>query len=533
MKLLDRLFRRQVSEFDAGRDDFPAEIERLRRKYANVPKREIDEVNSLLRRSASCGSSKQQNTIHSLIQQERNVPALIAIALRAGPIELQGDWAVVALGRMHPRNPDAYIVLALISEADDIPGMVSENAMPALVSLGASTAPATPYLAALLKSGNNDAALCLALIGPPALLSEQIVGSLAHQILEPTRDWQLKQWYKKDYAALAFESLLGLGDAAKQTLLNLLRDNRLNKDQTEKVLARFDVQDPIAADLALLRSGSDQEKLDAVARLEQSCDSRAKSAIEGMAGELAQIRLRMQPPQEQLQQAMNDLPIGDPDAVQRALHGVARKWGVPDSHRFRGNLQEICQVVVDEFATHQKQGEGLVYLMRHADGMPQGVMAYQVGRGGHFIGRLGPDDFGFLIHKKYYECDLPQICRTGTKSHERTSPDMIQEPWRKYGEFVNVPKDSSDSELRTNMRFQFMFSGSAEADRIISSLPENLRSALHTPQHEGLAPPGAGPDVEGKYTVWYEDVSFTIGEAKDLMNRVVRAGGGIYEAFLT
>ena len=83
------------------------------------------------------------------------------------------------------------------------------------------------------------------------------------------------------------------------------------------------------------------------------------------------------------------------------------------------------------------------------------------------------------------------------------------------------------------MRFQFMFSGSAEAARVISSLPDNLLSVLPAPQHEGFAPPGAGPDVEGKYTVWYEGVSLTIGEGKDLMNCVVKAGGEIYEAFLT
>ena len=33
--------------------------------------------------------------------------------------------------------------------------------------------------------------------------------------------------------------------------------------------------------------------------------------------------------------------------------------------------------------------------------------------------------------------------------------------------------------------------------------------------------------------MWFESVSLTVGEAKELMNRVVEAGGGIYEAFLT
>ena len=120
-----------------------------------------------------------------------------------------------------------------------------------------------------------------------------------------------------------------------------------------------------------------------------------------------------------------------------------------------------------------------------------------------------------------------------SKGEPATAPAAVAEAWRKYAEYVSIPDDAPDSERRSNMRFQFMFSGSAEADRIMSSLPDSLRSVLPAPQHEGFAPPGAGPDVEGKYTVWYEGVSLTIGEGKELMNRVVEAGGGIYEAFLT
>ena len=454
MGLLSRLFGQEVSNFDGSVNEFPAEIEQMRQKYVNVPKQEIDEVNSLLHQSATSAYPEQ---IDASIRQERNVPALIAIALRGRPIKLEGNWAVLAIGKMHSKNPDACIALTLISQANDIPGMVTDGAMPALINLGASAEPATLYLAALLKSGNNDAALCLAQIGPSAQLSEQIVESLVCQMLEPNRNWKLKQWYKKDYTTLAFEQLLVFGESARQTLLTLLRDNRLNKEQTDKVLAQFDVKDPIATDLAILRSGGDQEILDAVARLEQSDDNRAKSAIEGMADELAKIRLRMRSHQEQLQQTMNDLAIGDPNTVERALDVVARDWGVPDGHRLRGNLQEIRQAMLDEFTTHQKQGERLVYLMRHADGSPQGVMSYQVGQGSHFIGRLGPDDFEFLIHKKYYEYDLPKISRMEAKNQVRVIPEMTQEPWRKYAEFVNIPKDASESERRTHMRFQFMF----------------------------------------------------------------------------
>ena len=118
-------------------------------------------------------------------------------------------------------------------------------------------------------------------------------------------------------------------------------------------------------------------------------------------------------PEEQIEQAMHGLPSGDPDAVLLALDGVASLWGVPDSHLLRGSFQEIRQAVIEEFATHQKQGEELVYfyLAEHAQGQPQGVMHYQAGQGHHFIGRLGPDSFAFLIHQKYYG-DLPKISRT-------------------------------------------------------------------------------------------------------------------------
>lgn len=258
--------------------------------------------------------------------------------------------------------------------------------------------------------------------------------------------------------------------------------------------------------LAAIIMPVDREKLDATAKLRE---------------------------EDQLQQTMNDLPIGDPGAVQRALERQAKTWAVPGRHLLRGNLQEIRQVVIEEFLTHRKQGEDLVCLCPRADGQPEGVMAYQAGQGIHFIGRLGADDFAFLIHRKYYECDLPTISRTESTSSLRTTAETNQEPWQNYAEFVNIPKDAADSERRTNMRFQFMFSGFSEANRIISSLPENLRSALQVPQDEGFAPPGAGPDVEGKYTVSYEDVSLTIGEGKELINCVVKAGGGVYEAFLT
>lgn len=105
--------------------------------------------------------------------------------------------------------------------------------------------------------------------------------------------------------------------------------------------------------------------------------------------------------------------------------------------------------------------------------------------------------------------------------------------WEKYAKYVSIPEGVSDAERRGNMRFQFLFSGPSDADATLSSLPSDLRGALGRPHMAMYAPPAAGPDVAGKYQVWFEGVNMTIGEGKDLMSRVVRAGGGIYEAFLT
>ena len=244
--------------------------------------------------------------------------------------------------------------------------------------------------------------------------------------------------------------------------------------------------------------------------------------------------------------ALENLKVRDSEATQRCLDILAREWGLPSSHCYCGTLPQICAVLQDEWASHKRNGEHNVTFMsstKFPDILDDSVIVIRMGRGQHWVGRTGHDSYSLLIHGKYYSYELPKLPEEkqpsgGTFSGRETESDGFsnaadREPWSKYAEYVSIEPGAPDSERRTNMRFQFLFSGSAEADRIISSLPGNLRSALSAPHHEGLPPPGAGPDVEGKYTVWYEGVSLTIGEGKDLMNRVVQAGGGIYEAFLT
>jgi hypothetical protein len=236
------------------------------------------------------------------------------------------------------------------------------------------------------------------------------------------------------------------------------------------------------------------------------------------------------PELEELSKAIQELECGEAEAVQRELDGVTRQWSVPNSHCLRGTLDQIHQALVDDIATHEEQGEKWFFIAHPMQSKT--TMSVQKGKGLHYVGRYGDDDFGLVIHQKYYDFDLPKI-PPQQETPASVDDASTHEPWKKYSEYVSLPDGVPDTEQRTNMRFQFMFSGSAEADRIISDLPGNLRDALPSPQQEGFAPPGADADVEGKYTVWYEGVTLTVGEGKELMNRVVEAGGGIYEAFLT
>jgi hypothetical protein len=108
-----------------------------------------------------------------------------------------------------------------------------------------------------------------------------------------------------------------------------------------------------------------------------------------------------------------------------------------------------------------------------------------------------------------------------------------QEPWQRFERYVSIPEGVPDNAHRSGMRFHFMFRSPADASRIMSSLPDRLRSALPQPLDASWGEQAEGPDVAGKWTVWYEGVSLTVGEGKLLMNMVVEAGGEILEAFLT
>jgi len=117
--------------------------------------------------------------------------------------------------------------------------------------------------------------------------------------------------------------------------------------------------------------------------------------------------------------------------------------------------------------------------------------------------------------------DLPK----GREKGESTKADL----WKKFKQYVDIPAGAVDSEVRGNMRFQFMFSSAKEANRVLTSLPTNLKQALRSGScwFEGINP------NEGKWQIAWDRVRLSIGEGKQLMNLVIAAGGEIYEAFLT
>ncbi|GEM_PF-3555697 len=106
-------------------------------------------------------------------------------------------------------------------------------------------------------------------------------------------------------------------------------------------------------------------------------------------------------------------------------------------------------------------------------------------------------------------------------------------PWEKYARYVDIPVDCADTGRSESMRFQFLFAGPSQAEEILNNLPDKFRIALQSPNLADRNPVDEGPGSEFNFLVWFESVSLTVGEAKELMNRVVEAGGGIYEAFLT
>ena len=102
-----------------------------------------------------------------------------------------------------------------------------------------------------------------------------------------------------------------------------------------------------------------------------------------------------------------------------------------------------------------------------------------------------------------------------------------REPWEMYKLYVRMPHSFSETQLQPNMRFQFMFATEAEADRILASLPQKYVAALRAGECWSR-----GFNRHQKFQVAWKQVRLTVPDGKDLLNRVVSAGGEISEALL-
>lgn len=104
------------------------------------------------------------------------------------------------------------------------------------------------------------------------------------------------------------------------------------------------------------------------------------------------------------------------------------------------------------------------------------------------------------------------------------------EAWEQYKQYVSIPSNALDSEVRSGMRFVFVFRDGAHMESVVNYIPENLANQLIN------SITGHGPTtlsgVSGKYKITFEPVKYSLREAKDLMNFVVLRGGEIYEALL-
>ena len=134
-----------------------------------------------------------------------------------------------------------------------------------------------------------------------------------------------------------------------------------------------------------------------------------------------------------------------------------------------------------------------------------------------------------LLHRPKELEHIAALSRTSYHSHPADA-FAEAEPWQRFRDYMSG-EDQPHETRCGSMRFQFMFGSASMPDRVINSLPTRLRDPLGLPYSEGRLS-GMGPDVEGKYNVWFENVSFTVREANDLTNAVVTAGGEVYEAFL-
>ncbi len=111
------------------------------------------------------------------------------------------------------------------------------------------------------------------------------------------------------------------------------------------------------------------------------------------------------------------------------------------------------------------------------------------------------------------------------------NPPKQVEPWEAFSQYVSLGSDAPDTEVRSGMRFTFVFQDNASMVRFMNNIPGRLDTKLlNSLKSYG---PTTLKGVRGNHQVTYEPVTYSLREAKDLMNLAIAWGGEIYEALLS
>ena len=128
---------------------------------------------------------------------------------------------------------------------------------------------------------------------------------------------------------------------------------------------------------------------------------------------------------------------------------------------------------------------------------------------------------------KKVRCASCQAVFVVPKPEAPAEPEPAAEPWQKFAKYVKIAPGFHDTAVRNDMRFQFVFKDKSSADEALGALPSEVLTALRRGDCWFR-----GPNKQGKYQLAWNKVELSIGQGKALMNRVVEAGGEIYEVII-
>ena len=147
------------------------------------------------------------------------------------------------------------------------------------------------------------------------------------------------------------------------------------------------------------------------------------------------------------------------------------------------------------------------------------------------IGRRYSDETGATSWKgaEFAADDIEEMVWLSKEPIPEELPEIepAKEPWTRFAKHVKIAKGLHETAVRPNMRFQFLFKDKDDADRVLGQLPSELLGALRRGECWMRS-----VNAQGKYQLAWNNVEMSVAQGKDLLNRVVSAGGEIYEAIL-